>query len=95
MFDKDTLIISYDTERGDPRGGRRKNDDPKEKGLGDCINCTLCVQVCPTGIDISDGLQYECIACAACYRCLRPGDGQNGLPARVGPLHNRARAQAR
>jgi cytochrome c oxidase accessory protein FixG len=66
MFDKDTLIISYDTERGDPRGGRRKKDDPKEKGLGDCINCTLCVQVCPTGIDIRNGLQYECIACAAC-----------------------------
>jgi len=66
MFDKDTLIISYDAERGDPRGGRRKKDDAKEKGLGDCINCTLCVQVCPTGIDIRDGLQYECIACAAC-----------------------------
>ena len=66
MFDKDTLIISYDTARGDPRGGRRKTDDPKEKGLGDCINCTLCVQVCPTGIDIRNGLQYECIACAAC-----------------------------
>ncbi len=66
MFDKDTLIISYDAERGEPRGGRRKNDDIKEKGLGDCINCTLCVQVCPTGIDIRDGLQYECIACAAC-----------------------------
>ncbi len=66
MFDKDTLIISYDTERGEPRGGRRKKDDPKEKGLGDCINCTLCVQVCPTGIDIREGLQYECIACAAC-----------------------------
>ncbi len=56
MFDKDTLIISYDTERGEPRGGRRKNVDPSEAGLGDCINCTLCVQVCPTG----------CIACAAC-----------------------------
>ena len=66
MFDKDTLIISYDAERGEPRGGRRKKDDPSEKGLGDCINCTLCVQVCPTGIDIRDGLQYECIACAAC-----------------------------
>jgi cytochrome c oxidase accessory protein FixG len=66
MFDKDTLIISYDLERGEPRGGRRKNDKPEEKGLGDCINCTLCVQVCPTGIDIRDGLQYECIACAAC-----------------------------
>jgi len=66
MFDKDTLIISYDTERGEPRGGRRKKDNAQEKGLGDCINCTLCVQVCPTGIDIREGLQYECIACAAC-----------------------------
>jgi cytochrome c oxidase accessory protein FixG len=66
MFDKDTLIISYDDDRGEPRGGRRKKDDPKEKGLGDCINCTLCVQVCPTRIDIRNGLQYECIACAAC-----------------------------
>ena len=66
MFDKDTLIISYDAERGEPRGGRRKNVDKEEAGLGDCINCTLCVQVCPTGIDIRDGLQYECIACAAC-----------------------------
>jgi cytochrome c oxidase accessory protein FixG len=66
MFDKDTLIISYDTERGEPRGGRRKSDDPAKRGLGDCINCTLCVQVCPTGIDIREGLQYECIACAAC-----------------------------
>lgn len=66
MFDKDTLIISYDEERGEPRGGRRKTDDAENKGLGDCINCTLCVQVCPTGIDIRNGLQYECIACAAC-----------------------------
>jgi cytochrome c oxidase accessory protein FixG len=66
MFDKDTLIISYDAERGEPRGGRRKNVDPSATGLGDCINCTLCVQVCPTGIDIRAGLQYECIACAAC-----------------------------
>jgi len=66
MFDKDTLIISYDTERGEPRGGRRKSVSKDEAGLGDCINCTLCVQVCPTGIDIRDGLQYECIACAAC-----------------------------
>jgi len=66
MFDNDTLIISYDEERGEPRGGRRKSTDLKEAGLGECINCTLCVQVCPTGIDIRDGLQYECIACAAC-----------------------------
>lgn len=66
MFDKDTLIISYDDKRGESRGSRKKNVDPKEKGLGDCIDCTLCVQVCPTGIDIRDGLQYECIGCAAC-----------------------------
>ena len=66
MFDQDTLIISYDPDRGEPRGGRRKTDNPVDRGLGDCINCTLCVQVCPTGIDIRNGLQYECIACAAC-----------------------------
>ncbi len=66
MFDKDTLVIAYDEARGEPRGGRRKADDPAEKGLGDCIACTLCVQVCPTGIDIREGLQIECIACAAC-----------------------------
>ena len=66
MFDKDTLIISYDQERGDPRGSRKKSDDPAEKGLGACVDCKLCVQVCPTGIDIRDGLQYQCIGCAAC-----------------------------
>jgi cytochrome c oxidase accessory protein FixG len=66
MFDKDTLIISYDEKRGEPRGGRKRSVDPKEAGLGDCIDCQLCVQVCPTGIDIREGLQYECIACAAC-----------------------------
>jgi cytochrome c oxidase accessory protein FixG len=66
MFDKDTLIISYDEQRGEPRGGRKRSVDAKAAGLGDCIDCTLCVQVCPTGIDIRDGLQYECIACAAC-----------------------------
>jgi cytochrome c oxidase accessory protein FixG len=66
MFDKDTLIISYDEKRGEPRGGRKRSVDRKQEGLGDCIDCTLCVQVCPTGIDIRDGLQYECIACAAC-----------------------------
>jgi len=66
MFDNDTLIISYDEKRGDPRGGRKRSVDPKKAGLGDCIDCMLCVQVCPTGIDIRDGLQYECIACAAC-----------------------------
>jgi cytochrome c oxidase accessory protein FixG len=66
MFDKDTLIISYDAERGDPRGTRSRKIDARSQGLGDCIDCGLCVQVCPTGIDIRKGLQYECIGCAAC-----------------------------
>ena len=66
MFDKDTLIISYDEERGDPRGSRKRSADPNQLGLGECVDCTLCVQVCPTGIDIRDGLQYQCIGCAAC-----------------------------
>ena len=66
MFDKDTLIISYDSARGDPRGSRGRKSDPQALGLGDCIDCGLCVQVCPTGIDIRQGLQYECIGCAAC-----------------------------
>ena len=66
MFDHDTLIISYDSERGEPRGSRSKKADPKQLGMGSCIDCTLCVQVCPTGIDIRQGLQYECIGCAAC-----------------------------
>ncbi len=66
MFDKDTLIISYDEARGEPRGSRKRGTDLKQAGLGDCIDCTLCVQVCPTGIDIRDGLQYQCIGCAAC-----------------------------
>jgi cytochrome c oxidase accessory protein FixG len=67
MFDRDTLVIAYDTGRGEPRGARaRSATDYRERGLGDCVDCKACVQVCPTGIDIRDGLQYECIACAAC-----------------------------
>jgi cytochrome c oxidase accessory protein FixG len=66
MFDKHTMIITYDGQRGEPRGSRSRNVDPRAKGLGDCTDCTLCVQVCPTGIDIRNGLQLECIACAAC-----------------------------
>ena len=66
MFDRDTLVITYDTERGEPRGSRPRGTDPRAQGKGDCIDCTMCVQVCPTGIDIRKGLQIECIACAAC-----------------------------
>ncbi|GAP74374.1 type cbb3 cytochrome oxidase biogenesis protein CcoG, involved in Cu oxidation [Pseudoalteromonas sp. SW0106-04] len=66
MFDKDTFTVSYDAKRGEKRGPRGRKQDPKELGLGDCIDCNLCVQVCPTGIDIRNGLQYECINCGAC-----------------------------
>tara|TARA_R110000737_G_scaffold275740_3_gene282656 strand:- start:530 stop:1252 length:723 start_codon:yes stop_codon:yes gene_type:complete len=66
MFDADTLIVSYDTARGEPRGSRKKGIDPATVGKGDCIDCEICVQVCPTGIDIRDGLQIECISCTAC-----------------------------
>jgi cytochrome c oxidase accessory protein FixG len=66
MFDKDTLIVTYDVGRGEPRGARSRSADYKAKGLGECVDCTLCVQVCPTGIDIRNGLQYECIGCTAC-----------------------------
>jgi cytochrome c oxidase accessory protein FixG len=66
LTDMDSMVIAYDTERGESRGSRPRNTDPKVLGLGDCIDCTLCVQVCPTGIDIRNGLQNECIACAAC-----------------------------
>ena len=66
MFDKDTLVITYDAGRGEPRGARSRKADAKATGLGDCVDCGICVQVCPTGIDIRKGLQYECIGCAAC-----------------------------
>jgi cytochrome c oxidase accessory protein FixG len=66
MFDKDTLIITYDPERGEPRGARSKSADRRARALGDCVDCSICVQVCPTGIDIREGLQYQCIGCAAC-----------------------------
>ncbi len=78
MFDKDSLIVTYDTERGEPRGARNKNDAENSKALGDCIDCSMCVQVCPTGIDIRNGLQYECIGCAACV------DACNSVMDKVG-----------
>lgn len=66
MYDSNTLTVSYNAARGEPRGSRKKDVDPKTQNLGDCIDCELCVQVCPTGIDIRNGLQYECIGCALC-----------------------------
>lgn len=76
MFDKDTLIVSYDYHRGEPRGARKKGTQPTH--LGECVDCTMCVQVCPTGIDIRDGLQVECIQCAACI------DACNDIMDKVG-----------
>ena len=78
MFDSDTLVVSYDPGRGEPRGSRPKGTDPAQLGLGDCIDCELCVQVCPVGIDIRDGLQYECISCAHCI------DACDGIMERMG-----------
>ena len=66
MFDDDTLIVTYDKERGEPRGSRPKSAGEHEGGKGSCIDCNICVQVCPTGIDIRNGLQYECISCGLC-----------------------------
>ncbi|RFP12848.1 MULTISPECIES: cytochrome c oxidase accessory protein CcoG [unclassified Duganella] len=78
MFDRDTLIITYDNERGEPRAPLSKRE---EVNGGSCIDCSLCVQVCPTGIDIRKGLQYECIGCAACV------DACNGVMDKIGQPH--------
>jgi len=83
MFDRDTLIVSYDERRGEPRKSvarkaARASPAAIAAPAGDCIDCSLCVQVCPMGIDIRDGLQYECIACAACV------DVCNGVMDSVG-----------
>jgi cytochrome c oxidase accessory protein FixG len=80
MFDKDSLIITYDQERGEPRGARNKTDPASAKALGDCIDCSMCVQVCPTGIDIRKGLQYECIGCAACVDACNSVMDKIGTP---------------
>jgi cytochrome c oxidase accessory protein FixG len=80
MFDPDTLIVTYDRERGEPRGVRSKKADRSASGLGDCVACNLCVQVCPTGIDIRNGLQYECIGCAACIDACDHVMEKAGMP---------------
>ena len=79
MFDKDTLIVTYDAERGEPRS-KGKAKDRSSRGLGDCLDCGMCVQVCPTGIDIRNGLQYECIGCAACIDACDWVMDKAGLP---------------
>jgi len=78
MFDADTLIVTYDAGRGEPRGARSRKEDYKAAGKGDCVDCSVCVQVCPTGIDIRNGLQYECIGCSACI------DGCNEVMHKLG-----------
>jgi cytochrome c oxidase accessory protein FixG len=78
MFDRDTLVITYDAKRGEPRGGRARSVNARAAGLGDCVDCGICVQACPTGIDIRDGLQYECIGCGACI------DGCNQVMDKMG-----------
>lgn len=80
MFDRDTLIVSYDPARGEPRGSRKRSADREALGLGDCVDCDLCVQVCPTGIDIRDGLQYECIGCALCIDACNSVMDRMGYP---------------
>ncbi len=81
MFDPDTLIVTYDEARGEPRGAGSRKTGRRDLGLGDCVDCGLCVQVCPTGIDIRNGLQYECIGCAACIDACNHTMSKVGLPA--------------
>ncbi|MCB9983693.1 MAG: cytochrome c oxidase accessory protein CcoG [Rhodospirillales bacterium] len=78
MFDRDTLIIGYDTDRGEPRGKHKAGDS--WEGRGHCVDCTACVQVCPTGIDIRNGLQMQCIACGLCVDACNNIMDKLGLP---------------
>ncbi|MGF1742615.1 cytochrome c oxidase accessory protein CcoG [Vibrio profundum] len=83
MFDRDTFIVGYDNDRGERRGPRSKRAKPSDSTLGDCIDCNLCVQVCPTGIDIRNGLQYECINCGACVDACNHTMDKMGYPANL------------
>jgi len=76
MLDRDSLIVSYDRRRGEPRGHRSRRAD--DAGKGDCIDCSMCTDTCPTGIDIRNGLQMECIACTQCI------DACNSVMRKVG-----------
>lgn len=70
MLDKNSIVVAYDHVRGEPRGKKKRNKDTEEgqaaPPVGDCVDCKLCVQVCPTGIDIRNGTQLECVNCTAC-----------------------------
>ena len=94
MFDKDTLVITYDAARGEPRGARSRKARPARAGLGDCVDCNICVQVCPTGIDIRKGLQYECIGCAACIDGCNQVMDKMGYPRGLIRYTTRERARA-
>lgn len=80
MYDPDTLVITYDPERGEPRGARKKTAEAAAQKPGDCVDCGICVAVCPTGIDIRKGIQYECIGCGACIDACDPVMDKLGLP---------------
>ncbi|MDE2583830.1 MAG: cytochrome c oxidase accessory protein CcoG [Betaproteobacteria bacterium] len=75
MFDPDSRSTSYDARRGEPRGVRSQGSQ------GDCVDCGICVQVCPTGIDIRDGLQYQCINCGLCIDACDTVMAKTGRPA--------------
>lgn len=66
MLDPATRVVTYDDRRGEPRGAHARGVDARDLGQGDCVDCTLCVQVCPVGIDIRRGLQAACISCGLC-----------------------------
>ena len=90
MFDRDTMIVTYDSERGEPRGGARvcRRECTQALNLGSCVDCSLCVQVCPTGIDIRNGLQYECIGCSACIDVCDTVMDKMSVRLRADPLFN-------
>ena len=83
MFDKNTSLVTYDSKRGESRGPRKRNAE--KQGKGDCVDCKLCVQVCPAGIDIREGLQYACINCGLCVdACNKVMDKFNYKPNLIG-----------
>lgn len=80
LLDRNTIVVAYDYKRGEPRGKLQKGEDRNVAGKGNCINCTQCVQVCPTGIDIRNGTQLECINCTACIDACNAMMDSSGQP---------------